>query len=212
MPWTCKKCGTQNPTNALKCGKCEAPIPVKPKLSPAWVFGGAVLFFLAYLIGTFLGGVLESMSYEPSDEEILAAAAALKIEAKTLEKMGPQDQKAAREKAKEKAKQTANKVVTNILFWIIPLIIFPVAGAIVGFVSEGRTVVEAALASVIGQPLGFVVMRFGYGAEIHWLAVIIGIVVGFFVAGIGAYIGEAVQEKREREALVMEELSQASFD
>lgn len=212
MPWTCQKCGTSNPTNALKCGKCDAPIPVKPKLSLAWVFGGAVLFFLAYLVGTFLGGVLEETSYEPSDEEILAAAGELKIEAKTLEKMGPQDQKAAKEKAKEKARKNANIVVTSILFWIIPLIIFPVAGAIVGFVSEGRTVVEAALASVIGQPIGFVVMRFGYGADIHWIAVLVGIAVGFVVAGIGAYIGEAVQEKREREAMLMEELSQASFE
>lgn len=212
MPWTCQKCGTSNPTNAIKCGKCSAPIPTKPKLSLAWVFGGSVLFFLAYMIGTFLGGVLESASYEPSDDEILAAAAELKIEAKTLDKMGPQDQKAAKEKAKEKSRKTANKVVTSILFWIVPLIIFPVAGAIVGFVSEGRTVIEAALASVIGQPIGFVVMRFGYGAEIHWLAVIIGIIVGFVVAGIGAYVGEAVQEKREREAMLMEELSQASFE
>ncbi|MBW2277449.1 MAG: hypothetical protein JRF63_08155 [Deltaproteobacteria bacterium] len=212
MPWTCQKCGTDNPTNAIKCGKCDAAIPVKPKLSMAWVFGGAVLMFLAYLIGTFLGGVLQSLSYEPSDEEILAAAGELKIEAKTLDKMGPQDQKAAKEKAKVKSKQNASKVVTSILFWIIPLIIFPVAGAIVGFVSEGRTVVEAALASAIGQPIGFVVMRFGYGAEIHWLAVVIGIVVGFFVAGVGAYIGEAVQEKREREAMLMEELSEATFE
>jgi hypothetical protein len=212
MPWTCQKCGTRNPTNALKCGKCESPIPVKPKLSMAWALGGAVLFFIAYLVGIFLGGTLVAMTNEPSEAEIMVAAAELKIEAKSIDKMSPKDLAAAEDAARVKTKASMSPVLRAVLFWFIPLVIFPVAGAIVGFVSEGRTVVEAAIASVIGQPIGFVVMRFGYGAEIHWLEVVIGVVIGFFVSGVGAYIGEAVQEKREREAMLMEELSQASFD
>jgi hypothetical protein len=212
MAWTCQKCGTKNPTNALKCGKCGSSVPEKPKLSLAWVFGGGVLFFIAYLVGTFLGGTMVAMSYEPTDDQIFAAAKELGSEAKAIDRLSPPERKAARDAALVKTKAEMSAIVRIVLAWFIPLLIFPVAGAIVGFVSEGRTVTEAALAACIGQPLGFVVMRFGYGADIHWLEVVVGVVVGFFVAGVGAYIGEAVQEKREREALMMDELSEASFD
>lgn len=212
MPWTCEKCGSKNPTNALTCGKCGGKTKAERKLAIPWVLGGAVLFFLAFLVGSFLGGTMVAMSVEPSDDDVFTAAKAAGIEAKTLADVSPSDQKAGREAALEKAKKDMSAVVRIVLFWFIPLILFPVAGAVVGFVSEGRTVYEASFACLIGYPLSFVVMKFGYGLDVSWIEFAVALVVGFVLAGIGAYMGEAVQEKRERVELMFAELDEAQLN
>jgi hypothetical protein len=208
MAWTCKSCGSRNPANALKCGKCGGKDPAPRKISPSWIIGAGVFFFLAYVIGTFLGGMMLAMSVEPSEEDVMAAAGELKIEAKTIEQMAPADQQRAREEALVTAQKSMAKPVKAVLFWFLPLLIIPLGALVVGFVSEGRTVIEAAIGSVVGQVIGFLGMRFGYGLDIHWIELAVGLVVGFLVAGAGAYIGEAVQEKREREALMLGELDE----
>ncbi len=208
MAWTCKSCGTKNPTNALKCGKCGGKDPAPRKISPSWVIGGGVFFFLAYLVGTFLGGMMLAVAVEPSTEDIMTAAGKLGVDAKTIEQMAPADQKRAREEALAAAQKSMPKPVKAVLFWFLPLLIIPLGGLVVGFVSEGRTVIEAAIGSIIGQAIGFTVMRFGYGLDLSWIELAIGLVLGFFIAGAGAYVGEAVQEKREREVLMMSELDE----
>jgi hypothetical protein len=208
MAWTCKSCGTKNPTNALKCGKCGGKDPVPRKISPSWIAGGGVFFFIAYIVGTFLGGTMLAVAVEPGDEDVMKAAAKLEIEAKSIEQMSPADQRRARDEAIVELQKGMARPVRAILFWFLPLLIMPLGGLVVGFVSEGRTVTEAAIGSLFGQAIGFVVMRFGYGMDIHWVELAVGLLVGFFVAGAGAYIGEAVQEKREREVLMMSELDE----
>jgi hypothetical protein len=209
MAWTCKSCGTKNPTNALKCGKCGGKDPAPRKISPSWIVGGGVFFFIAYAIGTFLGGTMLAVAVEPGNDDLMKAAAKLEIEAKTIEQMAPADQKRAREGAIVELQKSMAKPVRAVLFWFLPLLIIPLGGLVVGFVSEGRTVIEAVIGSVIGQGLGFAVMRFGYSLDINWIELAVGLVVGFFVAAAGAYVGEAVQEKREREVLMMSELDEA---
>jgi len=209
MAWTCKSCGSKNPTNALKCGKCGGRDPVPRKISPSWIVGGGVFFFLVYVVGTFLGGAMLAFAVEPNEGDIMQAAAKLEIEAKSIDQMAPADQRRAREEAIVELQKSMSTPVRAILFWFLPLLIFPLGGLVVGFVSEGRTVVEAAVGSLLGQILGFAAMRFGYGMDIHFVELAIGLVVGFFAAAAGAYVGEAVQEKREREALMMSELDEA---
>jgi cell division protein FtsW (lipid II flippase) len=90
--------------------------------------------------------------------------------------------------------------------------LFPICGAAVGFVSEGRTVLESALGSVVGQCLGFGFMRFMNGVDIHWIEFGVGLVVAFGITAAGAYVGEAIQEKRERAALEESELMEQGGD
>ncbi|HUT78728.1 MAG TPA: Ran-binding zinc finger domain-containing protein [Polyangia bacterium] len=209
MAWTCKSCGTKNPTNALKCGKCGGKDPAPRKISTSWIVGGGVFFFIAYVVGTFLGGTMLAVAVEPNNDDLMTAGGKLGIEAKTVEQMAPVDQRRARDEAIVELQKGMAKPVRAVLFWFLTLLIIPLGALVVGFVSEGRTVVEAAVGSLFGQGIGFVVMRFGYGMDIHWIELAVGLVVGFFIAAAGAYVGEAVQEKREREVLMMSELDEA---
>ena len=49
------------------------------------------------------------------------------------------------------------------------------------------------------------------GGDIPFLALGAGLVVGFGLTAVGAYVGEAVQEKRERVVLEETELDEAEF-
>jgi hypothetical protein len=201
MPWTCKSCGTKNPDNAPKCGKCGDKTGAPLKFYTSMIFGGGVVFFLMYIIGTFIGGTLVEFSVAPTDEAVFTEAKSLGSEAKTLESVPNVERAKAKEAAVAKARSQMSVTVRSVLFWFFPLLLFPVCGMAVGFVSKGRTVIEAALASLVGQAIGFAVGRFMFHLDIGWLELIVGLVVGFSIAGAGAYVGEAVQEKRERAVL-----------
>ena len=154
-----------------------------------------------YIVGTFVGGTLVAFSVEPTDDVILAQAKANGVDAKKIENVPVADRKKAKEDAIAKARSEMSVAVRSVLFWFFPLLLFPICGAAVGFISQGWTVFEAAFGSLVGQVAGFVAGRFMFGMEISWVELVIGLVVGFVIAGVGAYVGEAVQEKRERAAL-----------
>ncbi len=201
MYWTCKSCGTKNPENAKACGKCGGTTDAPRKFYAGSIFGAAVVFILMYVVGTSVGGTLVAFSLEPTDEQVLAMAKTQGSEEVSLMKIGPEDQDKAREAALEKARDQMSSIVRIVLFWFFPLILFPVIGAAVGFISQGRTVLEAAIGSVVGQVIGFLGMRFMYKVMIHPIELGAGLVVGFLVVAAGAYVGEAIQEKRERASL-----------
>jgi hypothetical protein len=220
MSWACKSCGKENPNNALKCGECGAVSPATKKFYVGWVIGGGVIFFLMYLVGVFVGGTLVEAALHPTEEEIITAVkdkGIVKVKVKDgeeqkidLMELSPENQALAKEAAIATARSEMSLAVHSVLFWVIPFLLFPLCGVTIGFVSDGRTVIEAALASVLGQVIGFCAMRFMYGFDIHWLELLIGLIFGFVVSGVGAYVGEAVQEKRERESLELEQIAEFS--
>lgn len=211
MAWTCSSCGATNPTNALTCGKCGGKTPAPKKIEKAWIGGGTFLFFLFYIAGSFLGGTLVAFSHEPTDDQVFAAAQDMGVKAETIHKLTADERQAAKEAAIAKATEEMSVVVRLILQWFIVLLMFPVAGAIIGYISEGRTIIEASFACTIGQVLGFLLMKYAYGLDATFIELGVGVVLGFGLSAAGAYVGEAVQEKRERLALMLSELDEASF-
>ncbi len=205
MYWTCSSCKTKNPENASACGKCGSKTNAPHKFYASWIVGGGVLFFIVYFVGTFIGGTLVAFSVEPTDAEVLSAAKEQGAEAKEYLNLKPDVRDKAKEAAIAKKKSEMSIIVHSVLLWFIPFLAFPFCGVMVGFISEGRTIIEAALASVVGQGVGFVVMRFMYNVDIHFAELVVGVVLGFVLAGAGSYVGEAVQEKRERASLEEEE-------
>ncbi len=206
MYWTCEKCETKNPENSLACGKCGAKSTAKHKFYASWITGSAIVFLIAYFIGAFFGGTLVAFSIEPVDEQVLAMAKSQGVEAEKLENLKPDQRDKAKAAAIEKARAEMSGLVRAVLFWFLLILLYPLGGVVVGYVSEGRTILEVAIGSVVGQGVGFAAMRFMYGVDISWVELIVGLVVGFVLSGVGAYVGEAVQEKRERVALELEEM------
>ena len=152
-----------------------------------------------------------AFSHEPSEEQIFQASKDMGVKAESIHKLTSPQRKDARELAIEKATEEMSGVVRLVLQWFIVLLMFPIAGAIIGYISEGRTIIEAAFASLVGQVLGFLLMKYAYGLNASFIELGVGVVVGFGLSAAGAYVGEAVQEKRERLALMLSALDEASF-
>ena len=189
------------PIYEYTCGKCGEVLTTPKKFYSGWIIGGGLVFFLMYMIGTFVGATLVEFSVQPSKQDVRAAAQDQGVVLKKDDVLTPDQQEKAQAAALAKAKQEMSGVLRALLLWFVPFILFAIAGMMVGFISRGRTVVEGAIASVVGQILGFVVMRFMYKVDLGFIELIAFIIIGFFLAGAGAYMGEAVQEKKEREAL-----------
>jgi hypothetical protein len=200
MAWTCYSCGTKNPNSAAECQKCGGTVAAPRSFYIQWIFGGALFFVIFYLVGTFIGGILVEFAAAPSEADILAAAQAAGVKSKSVDTLEPEQLSKAKTAAINRAKEGMSGVVKGVLYWFLPGLLFLICGVIVGFVSDGRTVLEAAIGSVVGQVLGFVLMRFMFQHSIGWIALAACLVLGFFFAGAGAYLGEAIQEKRERAA------------
>ena len=47
--------------------------------------------------------------------------------------------------------------------------------------------------------------------DIHIIELLVGLVVGFFLVAAGAYMGEAIQEKRERASLAAQDEEEAFY-
>ena len=87
----------------------------------------------------------------------------------------------------------------------MPFLLFPVIGIAVGFISQGRTILEGAIAGTTGQVLGFLACKYYFKFDINFIELIVGLVAGFFLVAAGAYVGEAIQEKRERASLAAQD-------
>ena len=122
-------------------------------------------------------------------------------EPKSLYDLQPKQREEAEAKTTDKARANLSVIVRSVLFWIAPVILFGLLGTLVGFSTAGRTIFEAAIGSAVGQTLAFLFLRFGNDVFISYIELGAGIVGGVIIAGIGAYVGEAIQEKRERATL-----------
>jgi cation transport ATPase len=206
MYWRCK-CGHKNPENARACGKCHSTENARKQFYIGALVAASLVFFLVYAVGVSVGGTLVVFSIKPTNGEILDEAKALGMkteyneELKSIFDLKPKQKEEAEAKALEKARASMSVLVRNILYWVIPFFLFPLFGAIIGFSTAGRTIIEAAIGSAIGQGLGFVFIRFGTNTAISYLELGIGVVVAFAIVAAGAYVGEAVQEKKERASL-----------
>jgi hypothetical protein len=198
MPWRCYSCGTKNPNKSDTCEACGGNVAAPRSFYLHWVLGGAAFFLVTYLVGTFIGGTLVELSVTPDDATILAAARANGVKAESAMALKPEEAKEARDAIIAKAKLGMSPAARYFLHWFLPAILFAVCGAIVGFVSDGRTIVEAGLGSIVGQAVGFILMVHAFGHEIGWISLVIGLAVGCGLAVFGAWLGEGLQDRRER--------------
>jgi hypothetical protein len=82
---------------------------------------------------------------------------------------------------------------------IWPALLFVGCGIIVGFASDGITILEAGLGSILGQGLAVSVFVFFLDDfPIGWIDFVIGALPGAGLAIFGAWIGEKIQLRKEQ--------------
>lgn len=198
MAWTCYSCGTKNSNKDDTCTKCGGNVAAPRSFYIHWIFGGAAFFFITYVTGVFIGGTLVEVSVSPEEAEVLAVAKSMGFSAKSALELKPEEAKAAKKQVTDKARAEMSPVLRNLLYWFIPFLLFIVCGAIVGFVSDGKTILESGIGSAVGQIGGFAVLIYGLGYELSVLTLFVGLVIGFGLAMVGAWLGENLQDRRER--------------
>jgi len=198
MAWVCYSCGTKNPNSLDTCKSCGGNTAAPSSFYFHWVFGGMVIFFLMYLIGTFVGGTLIEVMVSPTDEQVVAEAAAQGHKVKSAMELEPDQASAAKTAVVARGKEAMSSAVYGAVLWALPLLLFLVGGIIMGFMSDGKTIVEAGIGATLGQVGGFMLQKKVFGNDYGWLALIIGVVIGICLAIVGAWLGEILQERRER--------------
>jgi hypothetical protein len=169
-----------------------------------WIFGGGIFFFVFYMAGTAAGGVFVEFAASAEDKDIIAYANDNMREGdskiKEILQLGNDPERLAAAKAAVIARNKAamSDAAKQIIFWVLPALLFIICGAIVGFVSDGRTVLEAGLGSILGQAGGWALLVFRFDAQLSWLVLAIGIVPGIGLGMLGAWLGEWIQERKER--------------
>jgi hypothetical protein len=198
MAWTCYTCGTKNSNSADTCKSCGGNTAAPSSFYISWVFGGTVIFLIMYLSGTLIGGTLIEVAAAPTDAKVLAEAKANGATAKSILTLDADLKKKAKAAVIAKAKAQLSGVLKNVLYWFLPFILFFIGGAVMGFMSDGKTIVEAGIGQAIGQIGGFLIHNYVFDSGISWIALIIGLVVGAVLAVVGAWVGEILQDRRER--------------
>jgi ribosomal protein L40E len=201
MAWKCYSCGTKNPNSADSCSKCGGNVAAPKSFYVGWVFGGGVIFAIFYLIGTFAGGVVIATIAAPQDATVIAEINATKKAGDAvvlaLGEAKPEQVVAARAVAAEKSIKAMSPVLRNLFTWIFPAFLFVLSGVLVGFMSDGRTVLEAGIGAAVGQIGGFLLHMFVFKSDLGWLALGIGLVPGAALAVLGAWYGEIFQLRKE---------------
>ena len=202
MAWTCYSCGTKNPNSADQCQKCGGTVAAPRSFYIIWIFGGAVFFFITYLAGVLAGGVLVESVVAPEGDAVLAevnAGLGEKVDPfGSLDTVPPDKTAAAKASLIARAKAEMSPALRGVLQWLFPVLLFIISGAIVGFVSDGNTILEAGLGSMVGQAGAFLLLMYVFENDLGWLALGIGIVPGFGLGVLGAWLGEVFQERKER--------------
>jgi len=204
MGWACYSCGTKNPNSADQCQKCGGTVAAPSSFYVGWIFGGGIFFFVFYLAGTMAGGVLVEFAASPEDKDIIAYANDNMKEGESkvekIEQLGNEPERLAAAKAAviQRNKAGMSSIVQGLLYWILPVLLFIICGIIVGFVSDGRTVLEAGFGSLVGQGIGWVLHVYVFETGLSWIALVAGLVVGFGLGMLGAWLGEWIQERKER--------------
>jgi hypothetical protein len=202
MAWTCYSCGTKNNNSADQCVKCGGTVAAPRSFYLQWVFGGAVFFLIFYLAGVLAGGVLVETMAAPDSPAILTEVNAhLADGAKpyaSIEVVEPEKAAGAKATLIARSKAGMSLPLRLSLNWLLPVLLFVICGIIVGFVSDGRTVLEAGFGSILGQAGGFAVVKYVIGVDLDLMVIAIGVVPGFGLAVLGAWLGEVLQERKER--------------
>ncbi len=198
MSWTCYSCSHVNPNSADTCQECGGTVAAPRNFYIQWVFGGALFFLVTYILGTFVGATLIEFMVAPAEPEVLVQAQTMGVQAKTMNDLQPAEVESAKLALILSAKQQMSPFLSGLVYWFLPTLLFVLCGAIVGFISDGKTIWEAALGSAIGQSAGFAILRYAFDAEISWLALAVGLPIGFALAILGAWQGEKIQERREQ--------------
>jgi hypothetical protein len=201
MAWSCYSCQTKIPNSVDQCPKCGGTVAAPRSFYLQWVFGGAIFFFITYLAGTLAGGTLVAFAATPDDAVVLEQVnASLEQGAstyKSIETVEPDKLAAAKAVVVLRAQEQMSKVVYGLLFWVLPALLFVICGIIVGFVSDGKTIIEAGLGSIIGQLGGIFLFSYITDSSLSWLVLAIGIAPGFGLAVLGAWLGEIIQDRKE---------------
>lgn len=201
MAWKCYSCGTKNPNRADTCSKCGGNVAAPKSFYIGWVFGGGVIFALFYLVGTFAGGVVVAAISAPKDAAVLTELnASKKAEdpvANSLTEVKPEQVTAAKAVAAEKTKKAMSPVLRGLITWVFPAVLFVLSGLLVGFMSDGRTIIEAGIGAAVGQIGGFLLHVYVFDSDFGWLSLIIGMAPGVGLAILGAWLGEVMQLRKE---------------
>ncbi len=198
MPWKCYNCGTKNLNSEDACSNCGGNVAAPKSFYIHWVFGGAAFFLVVYIIGVFVGGTLVELAAAPTEADVLAAAKAADPKVENIKTLKPEALDKAEAAALAKTKSEMSPIFKQLTFWFLPFILFMVCGVIVGFVSDGKTIIEAAIGSVIGQVGGFMILVYAFSQDMSYLALGIGVLPGFGLAMLGAFFGEILQDRKER--------------
>lgn len=155
MTWTCYSCNAVNRDADATCIQCGGTVAAPKKFYFQWLLLGALFFMLTFLLGSYVGGILMSLSGSP--------------------------------------------VYQNIVLRILPAILFVVCGMLVGFASEGITILEAGLGAILGQGIAVAVFVYVVDASpIGWRDFFFGALPGALLAILGAWLGEKFQFRKER--------------
>lgn len=204
MAWTCYSCGAKNPDSADTCKSCGGTTAAPRSFYLPWVFGGALFFLITYSVGSIVGATLLEFAASPEEaaivEEAKVLCAAKEVDFDNLMTLKPSDLAEAKAAAVAKKKAQIPAVLRGLLLWMLPALLFVLCGAIVGFISDGKTIWEAGIGSLLGQIGGFFALKMGLGYDLGWLVLGVGLAVGFGLAVAGAILGEKVQEIKERMA------------
>ncbi|HUT77922.1 MAG TPA: hypothetical protein VM285_09565 [Polyangia bacterium] len=202
MAWTCYSCGIKNTNSADQCVKCGGTVAAPRSFYIQWVFGGAIFFFVVYLAGVLAGGVLVEATVAPESAQILVEVNSnLAGDTKaypSIEVVEPEKVAGAKAALIARAKAEMSPVVRIMLAWLLPALLFVICGIIVGFVSDGKTVLEAGFGSILGQAGGFAVVEYVIESHLGLLVLGVGVVPGFALAVLGAWLGEIFQDRKER--------------
>jgi hypothetical protein len=204
MSWKCYSCGTQNANENAVCSKCGNTVAAPAAFYFKWIPGAALFFAFFYTIGVMAGGVLVEAAAAPDEQAILKAANEKREADKkvyvNLMQLQPEEVAAARAVALQRSRAAMSDATAFALHWTLPIILFFIGGIIVGFVSDGKTIIEAAIGSLVGQALAVALIVHGMkmGGATSWTAFFVGALPGVVLGGLGAWLGEIIQEKKER--------------
>jgi hypothetical protein len=201
MAWKCYSCGTKNPNSADTCSKCGGNVAAPRSFYVGWVIGGGLIFALLYLVGTFAGGVVVAAIAAPDDKAVLAQVNASKKSedpvAQSLTEANPEQVIAAKAVALQKEIAAMSSVLRGFITWVFPAVLFVLAGLLVGFMSDGKTIIEAGIGAALGQVGGFFLQMYAFHTDFGWLALAVAMVPGAALGVLGAWIGEIMQLRKE---------------
>ncbi len=204
MSWKCYSCGTENDNKNTECLNCGNTVAAPKNFYYAWIIGSALFFMVFFMAGTMAGGVLVESVATPSQATVLKVANEQRSpnteKFKTLLQLEPKQLTAAKAVAIAQSKAKMSPLLVGIIQWTLPLLLFILGGLIVGFISDGFTVIEPGIGSIIGMFAAGALMITVFKSEsVGWITLGIVALPGALFAVLGAWIGEKIQDNSDKE-------------